>query len=449
MSRLAPAAGLTAIATALLCLSAVPAHAAGGEVGGTGSTYYLNDEWSGQANHVIQYGRASDRAYVGDWNRDGKDTLAVRRGNRYYLTDAGGEPYDLQFAYGRDTDVTLTGDWNGDGVDTLAVRRGNVYYFTNQLTGGAAEAVIVYGRAGDQVLVGDWDGNGTDTLAVRRENRFYFANALQGGQASKVVAYGRASDQVYVGDWNGNRVDTPTVRRGATYYVTNRFAPGEAEQVLTFGRSTDKTLVGDWNGDFRDTLGVRRDGAPTQSATAAWAQAEFGTFTPVAISGTGNRDIPLPAGAVGGLLNATVYGDGPVTIETISGGTPVETLLQGDGPGFGLAIFGVGEAYHGDTIRITTAGAWHVKLQPLHTAPMLPTSGGGSGAFLWGGDYTDVTMRNYGGFFFAAQWNGEDSPSTGVIGEVEGEGATYDSWIDAGPGLIYIVADGTWEFEHH
>ena len=60
------------------------------------------------------------------------------------------------------------GDWDGDGKDTLAVRRGNIYYVRNSLTTGRADTQITYGNPGDQVLVGDWDGDGKDTFGVWR-----------------------------------------------------------------------------------------------------------------------------------------------------------------------------------------------------------------------------------------------------------------------------------------
>ncbi|WP_203137790.1 NlpC/P60 family protein [Microbacterium sp. JZ31] len=250
-----------------------PAHAQGGEVGGHGTTYYLNDAWSGSANIVAKYGVSSDRAYVGDWNGDGKDTLAVRRGNKYYLTNTAGSPATKTFTFGLARDTALVGDWNGDGKDTLAVRRGNHYFLSNTL-GGRSTQNFHFGRAGDQVLVGDWNGDGKDTLAVRRGKTFYLSDRLTGGKASRVVAYGRAGDRVYVGDWNGDRSDTPAVRRGNAYYITNRFAPGRAERVLSYGRTTDMTLVGDWNGDRKDTLGVRR-GAPIYQTPGNYAKISY------------------------------------------------------------------------------------------------------------------------------------------------------------------------------
>ncbi|MGC5629880.1 hypothetical protein ACPYO6_16750, partial [Georgenia sp. Z1344] len=62
----------------------------------------------------------------------------------------------------------LVGDWDGDGNDTFASRRGNRYLMSNALEGGWAEIEQHYGRSGDEVFVGDWDGDGSDTLGVRR-----------------------------------------------------------------------------------------------------------------------------------------------------------------------------------------------------------------------------------------------------------------------------------------
>ena len=59
------------------------------------------------------------------------------------------------------------GDWNGNGQDTFAVRRGNVFYVRSSVTTGPADVVFGYGKAGDKVLIGDWDHDGIDTFAVQ------------------------------------------------------------------------------------------------------------------------------------------------------------------------------------------------------------------------------------------------------------------------------------------
>ncbi|WP_193312996.1 CAP domain-containing protein [Georgenia subflava] len=254
---------MTAVATATLLATgatAVPAMAKGGEVGGSGSTYYLSDTFSTEANTVFTYGGPTDQVYVGDWDGDGTDTLAVRRGATFHVRNANSSgPESHRFTYGRPGDVVLVGDWDGDGTDTLAVRRGAVYHVKNDLAGGPADQQVVYGRASDVVLVGDWDGDGDDTFAVRRGAEYHVKNSIAPGRADQVAVYGRAGDQVYVGDFDGDGDDTLTVRRGPQYFIANAIRAGAADRTVVYGRGTDTTMVGDWNGDGTDSLGVRRD----------------------------------------------------------------------------------------------------------------------------------------------------------------------------------------------
>ncbi|MGC5629254.1 family 43 glycosylhydrolase [Georgenia sp. Z1344] len=224
-----------------------------------GRGFYLNDGWDIWADHEFSFGRPGDEVLVGDWDGDGSDTLAVRRGNAYFLSNSlyGGNA-DIELAFGRSGDTVLVGDWDGDGVDSFAVRRGNSYFLTNELVGGDAETELDYGRANDQVLVGDYDADGIDTFAVRRGNTYYVANSLSSGWADAEFTYGRGNDQVLVGDWDGDGSDTFASRRGNLYLVSNTFDGGWADREVRYGRSGDEVFVGDWNGDGEDTLGIRR-----------------------------------------------------------------------------------------------------------------------------------------------------------------------------------------------
>jgi hypothetical protein len=229
-----------------------------------GKWYYLsNGTKGGPADITFAYGRSNDVTLIGDWDGDGKDTLAVRRSATYHLTNrtTGGEASTV-FAYGKANDVVLVGDWDGDGKDTLAVRRGATYYLSNATRGGKASTVFTYGRPGDVVLVGDWDGDGKDTLAVRRGATYHLSNATRGGKADTVFTYGKANDVVLVGDWNGDGKDSLGVRRASTYHLTNGTRGGQASTVFSYGKAGDTVLVGDWNADTKDTLGVRRVAAP-------------------------------------------------------------------------------------------------------------------------------------------------------------------------------------------
>jgi hypothetical protein len=75
---------------------------------------------------------------------------------------------DSTLSLGRPGDHILAGDWDGDGVDSFAVRRGNVFLLFDSSGSAVPAAEYRFGRSGDDVVVGDWDGDGDDTPGVRR-----------------------------------------------------------------------------------------------------------------------------------------------------------------------------------------------------------------------------------------------------------------------------------------
>ncbi|MGO1740052.1 MAG: metallophosphoesterase, partial [Actinomycetaceae bacterium] len=224
-----------------------------------GIGFFLNNGWDTVADTVFEFGRVTDETFVGDWDGDGVDTLALRRGNQVHVTnDPAAATAEAPIDYGRAGDVLLAGDFDGDGADSFAVRRGNEYLVLNTLVSGDADEEVAYGRADDEVLVGDWDGDALDTFTVRRGNEFFVANEVRDGWADQELTYGRADDTVLVGDWDGDELDSFAVRRGNSYFVKNAIADGDADIALDYGRADDTVLVGDWDGDGTDTLGVRR-----------------------------------------------------------------------------------------------------------------------------------------------------------------------------------------------
>ncbi len=241
--------------------AAVPAAAATAP----GNTFHLADNALRRTAQVLTYGRPGDEVLVGDWDGDGTDTLAIRRGSTVHVSNSlrGGQA-DTVVSYGRPGDELLVGDWDGNGTDTLAVRRGNQYFIANSVRSGAADTVLRFGRADDTVVVGDWDGDGTDTLAVRRGATYHVNTTMTTGPASAVLCDGRDRDDVYVGDWDGSGEDALAVRRGARYHLAHQLRNGPADRSVAYGRAGDVTLVGDWDGDGTDSLAVRRSsGTPT------------------------------------------------------------------------------------------------------------------------------------------------------------------------------------------
>lgn len=235
-----------------------------GPAGTSYAVFHLSDTLGGPVDRSYTYGLPTDRPIAGDWNADlvtqliRRDTLAVRRGNTMLLNHRHDESPDQTSTFGKAEDVILRGDWDGDGGDTFAVRRGNAYHFRNSLSSGPADAVIRYGRADDEVFVGDFDGDGVDTLAVRRGSTFYVRNSISSGVADRVFPYGRVGDEVLVGRWSRSLGQSFAIRRGNVFYVKDSLEGGPADLTFSFGRATDEVLVGDWNGDWRDTFGLRR-----------------------------------------------------------------------------------------------------------------------------------------------------------------------------------------------
>src|SRR5690606_23645392 len=97
----------------------------------------------------------------------GGSAMVVRPGDvppptaspQFHLSNDWRGTTDEVFRYGRTGDEVLIGDWDGDGVDTIAVRRGNVIHVSGGHRGGDAARTFTYGRPGDTLLVGDWDGD--------------------------------------------------------------------------------------------------------------------------------------------------------------------------------------------------------------------------------------------------------------------------------------------------
>ncbi len=283
-----------AVAAVLMTAAALVVSTGPARAETTGNYYYLQARvGSGTLGGSAHFGSASDEVLTGDWDGNGTDTLAVRRGNVFIVTDSvTGGAAAYSFRYGSPGDQVVVGDWNGDGKDTVGIRRGNQFFLTNATHGGAATSVFRFGSAGDGYVVGDWNGDRKDTLGVRRGNTYLLTDG-RNRPIAVTAKFGSAADTVITGDWNGDRKDTLGVRRGNTYYLTNNPSGGATAVTEVFGSPDDSLVVGDWNADHTDTLGVRRAAAPPlivvqhripypqhrRDEMAAYAKAHYGTRT--------------------------------------------------------------------------------------------------------------------------------------------------------------------------
>ncbi len=125
--------------------------------------------------HMVQWGLPGldTPIVVRDWNRDGKDELAVFRMGIWYILYSGEWP-TANYAvvnWGLPGDKPFSADTNGDGHAELIVwRPSNGYWFINKR--GSWPAVtyeaVQFGLNGDFPFVQDIDRNGRDDLIVWR-----------------------------------------------------------------------------------------------------------------------------------------------------------------------------------------------------------------------------------------------------------------------------------------
>ena len=271
LALVAPAAATAAPATTAAPAVVAPTH--GPSIDGSGYQYFLRTPGG---THTFNYGTAGDQAYVGDWNGDGADTIAIGRGQQFHISnrnDSVGAEYS--FSFGIPGDKYLVGDWDGDGIDTISIQRGSTIFISNAQRPSIADWQFTYGNPGDRMIVGDWDGDGIDTIAIQRGDTYYINNVNGTGVAEYTMKFGSPGDVGIAGDWDGDGKDSIGVFRPNSnmFYLRNSMTSGVADQAFVYGDRGDIGFAGRWStSQWYDTVGVRRP-AP---AAAAGTPVEIG-----------------------------------------------------------------------------------------------------------------------------------------------------------------------------
>ncbi|MBI5917301.1 MAG: hypothetical protein HY842_18180 [Bacteroidetes bacterium] len=210
-----------------------------------------------------------DQYLVGDWDGDGKDNIAVRRGGSIQMDFNFDGNYDKEqaYGYGNSEDKYIVGDWDGDGRDNIAVIRWDRILMDFNFD-GSHDKEQAYGNGlsthklyyEDEYLAGDWDGDGKDNIAVRRNDAILMDINFSGGHdIGQSYGNGNWEDDYLVGDWDGDGRDNIAVRRGGNVLMDFDFGGGhDKEQAYGWGNSENEYLVGDWDGDGKDNIAVRR-----------------------------------------------------------------------------------------------------------------------------------------------------------------------------------------------
>jgi hypothetical protein len=109
-------------------------------------TWFLRPALSSGPSTSFGFGLAGDRPVMGDWNRDGLDTVGVFRGGVWYQRNANSSGPSTSFGFGLPGDLPVTGDWDQDRDDTPGVFRNGVWYYRNSI-GPADDLPAVWSRS--------------------------------------------------------------------------------------------------------------------------------------------------------------------------------------------------------------------------------------------------------------------------------------------------------------
>lgn len=308
MRVLPPATAALAAVIASLLLAA-PASATGGEVGGFGDDFHLNDRWTGQANRAYDYGLPGDGVLVGDWNGDGADSLGVRRGTR----PAASTRSWADGTYGSFVATTTKGSGNATVAVPAGARRG---------------AITI--ASGDSSLRVD---------AVRAD-----------GSTQRLVSNPGGARTVVWGDPKGGDVRSLRVTSRGSWVLTSH-PVSSLEELETAGDGAEAYLYGGGAGTVRSTAGGARI---DQLASTAPAAGRLATLYPDRSSAA------LAAGAASGTMLAgptiaTVTGSGAwsLTLPPAASGSAQPTSVKKS-----TVVFPVREPYRvSRTVTTTHEGA--------------------------------------------------------------------------------------------
>jgi hypothetical protein len=151
-----------------------------------GFVYLRNSNTEGIADLEFYFGNPGDLPLIGDFNGDGCDTVSIFRASehRVYIINtlgkqgAGLGAADFFYSFGVPGDIPFVGDFNGNGIDGVAMFREStgLMYLKWGPAGGGADVAMQFGLRDDVPFAGDWNGDGIDTVAVFRpsDGDWYF-----------------------------------------------------------------------------------------------------------------------------------------------------------------------------------------------------------------------------------------------------------------------------------
>ncbi len=225
-----------------------------------------------------------------DANRDGKDDLIIGRLGGFLLY------------HGNSALFTKTeNDFDGDLKADLSVfRPSNGNWYVNNSTSGVSAAL--WGIAVDKPAAADYDGDGKTDLAVFREAGFgnpafsYFFVLRSSNNTLQQEQFGRTGDVPVPADYDGDGKADPAVYRGGTGAGAQSFTfyrpsatAGVDFRTFYWGTTGDVPVRGDFDGDGK------ADAAVFRPSNAVWYVLQSSNGQPLYQSWGTAADRKVPA----------------------------------------------------------------------------------------------------------------------------------------------------------
>jgi FG-GAP-like repeat len=289
---------------------------------GDGSLTFSNDA---DPSKTI-FNAPGSRAFVGDFNGDGKTDVLVKGVSGWDTTPVFFSNGDGTFRYSNAADPTktvfntqgaqaLVGDIDGDGKADVVLKNGSGWYTTPVFLsngdgtftyrGGDDPAKAVFNDAAAQSFIGDFNGDGRSDVLLRGvsgwdttpvylsngDGTFTFSNAAD----TTKTLFNLPSAQAFIGDFDGDG-KTDVLVKGVAGWDTTPVFFSSGDGTFRFSNAADpsktifnfvgaETLLGDFDGDGKTDV-LLKNGAGW-STTPMFLSRGDGTFSYADDSNTG------------------------------------------------------------------------------------------------------------------------------------------------------------------
>jgi M6 family metalloprotease-like protein len=153
----------------------------------------------GTVDRRFQYGLATDRPLVGDFNNDGITDIGVFRSGQWILDYGMDGVVDRRFYYGLPTDIPVVGDFNNDGITDIGVFRSGQWILDYGID-GTVNSRFFFGLPTDKPVVGDFNNDGITDIGVYRSGQWILDYGID-GIVDRRFNYGLPTDIPIVGAW--------------------------------------------------------------------------------------------------------------------------------------------------------------------------------------------------------------------------------------------------------